>query len=193
MSSQTPQSKDRSHADSAPSSRGDHGTVSGLPVNTVEPRKKHPGNVYPMIASAEEDLPEDRITDEDRAELLKRKKTERNLNAMTPRPAIKIGSAPGMTAPTTSFEDPPPVNLSELANVEKFFHHALDTLETTEPRVFYCDIPGVRLRTTKTKFVVEAYDEKTGRGGAAKCFGEANMFTKKTTRLGNFFPVGQGL
>ena len=189
MSSQTPQFKDRSQADSVPSSRGGPGTVSGSTVNTVEARKKHPGNVYPMIASAE-DLPEDRITDEDRAEVLKRKKTERNINAMTPRPALKIASARGLEQVPCSVA----LNFSDMQTVEKAFGGALDALENTNDQtVFYTeDASDVRLRVMKFRWVVEKYDPVTNRSGKGLCYGETEVKqVRKSGRVQNFFRVGQ--
>jgi hypothetical protein len=195
MASQTPLHKEPSAGDSAPSSRGARGTATGTPSNqpvtTIIPRQKHPEKTYPVATTHE-------ITDEERAEILSQKQLQREQT-------IKKGSALGKPASTqeylrgepvadkSEYQDPPPINFSEMANVERYFKDALDTLESTEPRVFYCDIAGVRIRTTKTKFVVELYDEKTGRGGAAKGFGEAGMYAKKPSRLGNFFPVGPGI
>ena len=187
MSSQSPQFKDRSQADSVPSSRGGPGTVSGSTVNTVEARKKHPGNVYPMIV--EDTLPEDRITDEEREEVLKRKKTERNLNVMTPRPAIKIASAPGV-APSGSVA----LNFSDMQTVEKAFGGALDALENTNDQtVFYTeDASDVRLRVMKFRWVVEKYDPVTNRSGKGLCYGETEVKqVRKSGRVQNFFRVGQ--
>ena len=193
-SSHTPQYKDRSHADSAPSSRGGHGTVSGLPVNTVEPRKKHPGNVYPVVMgnSASAELPEDRITDEERAEVIERKKTERSINAMTPRPTLKLSSARGVEQVPSSER----LNFGEMATVENAFKGALDALEnTSESTVFYTDdASDVRLRVMKFRWVVEKYDPATGKGGKGLCYGETEpKQVRKSGRLGNFFPVGQGI
>ena len=144
-----------------------------------------------MIASAE-DLPEDRITDEDRAELLKRKKTERNINAMTPRPALKIASARGLEKVPCSEV----LNFGEMATVENAFKGALDTLENiSESTIFYTDdASDVRLRVMKFRWVVEKYDPATGKGGKGLCYGETEpKQVRKSGRLGNFFPVGQGI